>query len=126
MVAQQRFALLLADAVKKADDAELMRKAASEATDKTLGELGNRLDAAQEKLSRAVVREATAEAQREGALAEAIHLKGRLQDANVENKRLVETHAEAITVERACSVSRENGVWGATEQKTDLRISQVR
>ena len=39
-----------------------------------------------------MVREATNEAQREGALAEAIHLKVRLQHAIVENKRLIETH----------------------------------
>ena len=99
--------MLFADAVKKADDADLMRKAASEATDKTLSELSNRRDVAHQKLSRAIVREATAEAQREGALAEAIHLKGRLQDAIVGNKRLVETHAEAMTAERARSDARE-------------------
>ena len=66
LIAQQRFALLLEDAVKKADEAELMRRSASEATDKALNELGSRLDAVHEKLAQAVVREATAEAQREG------------------------------------------------------------
>ena len=107
MVAQQRFALPLADVVKKADDAELMRKAVLEATDKALSELSGRLDAAYEKLARAMVRETTAEAQREGALAEAFHLKGRLQDAIVETKRLVETHAKAMQAERGRSENRE-------------------
>ena len=129
LVAQQRFALLLADAVKKADDAELMRKAASEATDKTLGELSNRLDAAQEKLSRAVVREATAEAQREGALAEAIHLKGRLQDAIVENKRIADTHVEAMKAERARSDTRETRAseqMSETTKHWDTQVSALR
>ena len=125
LVAQQRFALLHADAVKKADDAELMRKAAAEATDKTLGELSNRLDAAQEKLSRAMVREATAEAQREGALAEAIHLKGRLQDAIAENKRLAETHAEALKAERARSEARETRASQQMSETTKHWAAQV-
>ena len=114
--AQQRFALLLADSVKKADEADLMRKAASEATDKALRELSSRLDAAHDKLNRALVREATSEAQRDGALAEAIHLKGRLQDAIVENKRIAETHVEAMKAERARSESRETR---ATEQMSE-------
>lgn len=125
LVAQQRFALLLADAVKKADDADLMRKAASEATDKTLGELSNRLDAAHEKLSRAVVREATNEAQREGALAEAIHLKGRLQDAIVENKRIADTHVEAMKAERARSESRETRAAEQMSETTKHWATQV-
>ena len=125
LVAQQRFTLLLADAVKKADDADLMRKAASEATDKTLGELSSRLDAAHEKLSLTIVREATAEAQREGALAEAIHLKGRLHDALVESKRLVEAHAEAMKAERARSDTRETRASEQMSETTKHWATQV-
>ena len=125
LVAQQRFALLLADAVKKADDADLMRKAATEATDKALGELSNRLDAAHEKLARAIVREATAEAQREGALAEAVQLKGRLRDALEEGKRLVETHAEAMTAERARSDTRETRAAEQMSETTKHWAAQV-
>ena len=107
LVAQQRFEVLLADAVKKADEAELMRKAAGEATERAIGSLSARLDGANEALSQALSREATAEAQRDGALAEAINLRGRLQDALAENARIVETHAEHLNAERARSDARE-------------------
>ena len=107
LVAQQRFEVLLADAVKKADEAELMRKAALEATERALGSLSGRLDAAKEELSRAMSREATAEAQRDGALAEAINLRGRLAQSLAENRRLVETHAEEMKAGRARSDARE-------------------
>ena len=68
------------------------------------------------KLGRAMARETTAEAQREGALAEAINLKRCLQDAIVESKRLVETHVEAMTAERGRSETRETR---ASEQMSE-------
>ena len=116
LVAQQRFEVLLADAVKKADEAELMRKAAGEATERAIGSLSARLDTANQTLSQALSREATAEAQRDGALAEAINLRGRLEKALAETRRLVETHAEEMKAERARSDARETR---ASEQMSE-------
>ena len=116
LVAQQRFEVLLADAVKKADEADLMRKVAWEATEKALGSLNGRLDAANEELSRALTREATAEAQRDGALAEAINLRQRLEEALALNTRDAKAHAEALEAERARSEARETR---ASEQMSE-------
>ena len=125
LVAQQRFALLLADAVKKADDAALMRTAALEASDKALRELSGRLDASHGNLSRALVREATHETQRDGALAEAIHLKGRLQAALIENTRIADTHAEALKAERGRSEVRETRAAEQMSETTKHWAAQV-
>ena len=46
-------------------------------------------------------------AQRDGALAEAINVRGRLEKALAENRRLVETHAEEMKAEHARSDARE-------------------
>lgn len=107
LVAQQRFELLLADAVKKADDAERMRKVASEATESTLVSLTDRLAFANQELSRSMALLATASAERDGALAEAVNLRRRLEDAVAANARDADAHVEEIKAERARSDARE-------------------
>lgn len=107
LAAQQRCDLLLADVAKRADDADLMRKAAWEATEKALGSLTGQLDAANAELMSLAVRAATVEAERDGALAEAINLRRRLEDALALNTRNVEAHAEELKAERVRSDVRE-------------------
>ena len=58
-------------------------------------------------------------------MAEAINLKGRLQDAIVESKRLVETHAEAMQAERARSETRETRAVEQMSETTKHWAAQV-
>lgn len=116
LVAQQRFEVLLADAVKKAYEADLMRKAAWESTERALGSLTGQLDAAHAELMSVEIRAATVQAEREGALAEAISLRQRLEHALALNTRNAEVHAEEIKAERSRSDVRETR---ASEQMSE-------
>lgn len=58
-------------------------------------------------------------------MAEAIHLKERLQDAIGKKKRLVETHAEALKAERARSETRETRASEQMSETTKHWAAQV-
>lgn len=116
LVAQQRCDVLLADAIKKADQADLQRLAASEASEKALAALTLQLTETHTVLSDEKARAAVAIADLEGVSSDMASLRGQLHVAKTENERLIAHHASEIETERQRSSARETR---ASEQMSD-------
>lgn len=125
LVAQQRCDVLLADAVRKADQAELQRFAATEASDKAFAALNQQLDTTHAALAASQSRVATLEAELVAATNEKTNLNAALYAARSEAERLVADHAAALALEQQRSDTREAQASEQMSETTKHWASQV-